>query len=431
MMSAEKNRKIQRDAGPVLENSNQKKTKKQKGKGFSFLKLALFLFILLLISAVAIYAFLDINPVDLLTDGAAGFFHSILKTGSDELKQTVKQIAAYESDEPLSAATVSECLAVASTSSVKVYDPEGREKAYIPVNLKKPFVQSCHNDVLIADIEGRYLALMNDGKLLWEKTTDEDIVNASISADWILLITQSSESGYKRTIRALSRDGQEVSLRNVSNYYPVSAFQYPEFNNSFVVSGIDASSLEANGLFEFLSPAMDQLASIRGDKEVFSGGIPLKKERLLLVGEKSVILIDKTFQPVWEKKMTDSTVTAADILEERYPVIAELHNSILLRENRHETTVRILNDDSSQRAELVMDDIVTGISSNGRTAAVIAGTEVFFINRDGKTMDSFTAKSEIDGVYLAKENLAYVISGGGITRIHVKVSKSLFGLFGN
>ena len=82
MMSAEKNRKIERDTGPVPGKSNRKKTKKQKGRGFSFLKLALFLFILLLISAVAIYAFLDINPVDLLTDGAAGFFHSILKTGS-------------------------------------------------------------------------------------------------------------------------------------------------------------------------------------------------------------------------------------------------------------------------------------------------------------------------------------------------------------
>ena len=402
----------------------------KKVKGFSFLKLTLFLFIVVLIAGVALYSFMGINPADMLVDGLSGLYDRVLTTGKEELSETVKQIVTQDSNERMVCTTVADDLVVATIGSVKIYDSEGREKGYIPVNLKKPYIQSYKKDILVVDLEGRYYSLISDGKLLWEKSTDEDIVNASLSDGWILLITKSQQSGYKRTVRAYSRDGQEVSLRIVSDYYPFAVFHYPEFRKtSFIVAGLDASGLESTGLFEFLDPAMNQEASIRGKKEVFAEGIPIKNNQLLLYGETSLTLIDQGYKTLWEKKLEEVTITCADAIEQKYPVVAELNGELLARERRYETTVRILESDGTEKASLVLDDRVTGISTAGKTAALKAGSEVFFINATGEVMDRYTALSDVSAVYMASENLAYVVSAGTVTRVDVKVTNKFLGIF--
>lgn len=405
------------------------KDKKPKGFGL-FRKLALFLLILIIISGVVLYSFLGINPADILAEGATGLYNKIFTVGAAELSEAVRTVDTYDVNEKVSFATVSDDLLIASISAIKRIDSEGREKGYIPVSLKNPYIQAYKEDLLIADIQGHYFGLVNENRVLWEKTIDEDIVDASISDAWVLLITKSKETGYKRTIRAYSRDGQEISLRNISNYYPYSAVHHPEYSKaSFLISGIEASGLESNGLFDILDPAMNQMASIRGEKEIFLGGFPGKKENLILFGERSITAISREYKTVWENKPTGVTITGANVINMEFPIAAELNNEILSRERRHESTIRIYNDNGSERAHFLLDSKVSGISSEGRTAAVIAGAEVYFVNHNGDIMDLFTAKSDIKSVHLAKEDLAYVAASGTITRIKIKTTHKFLGIF--
>ncbi len=406
-------------------------TKEQKRglKGFGFIKLALFLFIFLLIIGVAIYAFLDINPVNVFNEGINGLYSRIITKSKTELTEKVKIIGTYEDNEYISATTVSNNLVIAEKSSVRVLDMYGNEKTYIPVSLNKPYIQSNKQSAIIADQEGRFLALMNDGKIMWQKSLDEDIVYASISENWILIITDSKEPGYKRRIRAWSLDGQEVSIRSISNYYPVSVRHYPSFGKAtFVVNGVDISGLEANGFLDFLDAAMNQKASIRGDNEVMGKGIPVG-DKLFIYGEKSLFFIDSMFNTVWEKKSDDSLITAAGVIDDKYPVYAQLDTEILSRENRHVTNVSILNQDSTLKEQIVIDGIVTGVVSAGKTAALVSGSEVFFIDSNGDIIDTYTSKMKISGLFLANEKLAYIISEGNITRFNVNVGHKRFGIF--
>ena len=109
--------------------------------------------------------------------------------------------------------------------------------------------------------------------------------------------------------------------------------------------------------------------------------------------------------------------------------MAELNSEVLSRESRNETTVRIFNEDSSERAKLVIDDKVTRIASQGKTAAVQAGPEVFFIDAAGNIMDRYTSKSDITGVYMARDDLAYVLSSGTISRVKVTARQKFLGIF--
>jgi len=412
-----------------MEADNTKST----SKGFSFLKLALFLLILIIVVGVVLYAFLDINPLDALSEGVTGLYNRIFTVGAgeiDALKETVRPVLTFDESENVYCSTVSDNLVAASVSYVKIIDPDGMEKAYIPVTLNKPFVMSYDDDILVADLAGHYFALIVNNRIAWEKNIDEFIVNASISDTWILLITQSQQSGYKRTIRAYSKDGQEVSFRSVSNYYPFSAANYPGYDKaSFAVSSLEASGLEANGIFEILDPTMNQKASIKGENEIFGGCYPLMEERLLIYGEKSIITIDKGCHTVWEKNYDGYTVTAANVINNKFPVASLLNNQEYLRDRHFLTTIQLYNYNGTEKTSFDIDAKVTGIVSKKKTAAVIAESEVLFINEDGQIMDRFTAKSNVTGVYLAKDDLAYVVSADTVSRVNIKVTKKFLGLF--
>ncbi|MGI6084531.1 MAG: DUF5711 family protein [Acetivibrionales bacterium] len=402
-------------------------------RGFSFLKLALFLLIVMIVVGVTLYSFLDINPFDLLSDGVTGFYNRIFTVTTDEidaLKETVKTVQTFEESEKAHCTAVSDNLAVATISSVKIIDPDGMEKAYIPVNLKKPFIQSYADDILVADLAGHYFSLITNNKISWEKNIDEIIVNASISDIWILLITESEQSGYKRTIRAYSRDGQEISLRTVSNYYPFAAMNFPGFNKaSFAVSSIEVSGLEANGLFEFLDPSMNQKASIKGENEIFGGCFPVEGERLFVYGEKSITAVDSGYRTVWEHDFEGFSVTAANVINGKYPITALLNSEVFNRERHHLTTIKIYNSNGTEKTHFDIDAKVTGISSKKKTAAVIAESEVYFINEDGQIMDRHTAKSNVKGVYLARDDMAYIITADAATRVTIKAAKKYLGIF--
>ncbi len=411
-----------------MEADNTKST-----KGLSLLKLALFLSIVIIVSGVVLYSFLDINPLVVLSDGVTGLYNRIFTVSTDEidaLKETVKTVLTFDESENVYCSTVSNNLVVASISSVKIIDPDGMEKAYIPVTLKQPFVQSYSDDTLVADLAGHYFALIINNRIAWEKSIDELIVNASISDSWILLITESKQSGYKRTIRAYSRDGQEISFRSISNYYPFAVMNFPGYNKtSFAVSSLEVSGLEANGLFEFLDPSMNQKASIRGKSEIFGGCFPLMDERLLVYGEKSIMTIDNGFNTVWEKSFEGFSITAANVIQNKYPVVALFNNEEYSRERHHLTTIQVYNNNGTEKTHFDIDAKVTGIASKKKTAAIIAESEVLFINEDGQIMDRYTARSNVSGAYLAKDDLAYIVSSGTVSRVKIKVTQKFLGIF--
>jgi hypothetical protein len=77
----------------------------------------------------------------------------------------------------------------------------------------------------------------------------------------------------------------------------------------------------------------------------------------------------------------------------------------------------------------VLTGKVTSISVKEKTAAIVAGPEVFFINQDGSIMDQYTARSDIKGVYLAKDDTAYIVTTDLITRVKIKTDHKFLGIF--
>jgi thioredoxin reductase len=139
--------------------------------------------------------------------------------------------------------------------------------------------------------------------------------------------------------------------------------------------------------------------------------------------------IDNGFRTVWENNFDGFSITAANVIRGKFPVVALLNSEVLSRDRRHLTTLKIYNDNGTEKTHFDIDAKVTGISSKKKTAAIIAESEVLFINEDGQIMDRYTAKSDVKGVYLASDDIAYVVTADTISRVKVKVTQKFLGIF--
>lgn len=396
---------------------------------FRLSRFLIFLAIVLSVVFVALYSFFNINPLDAIKSGLDGIYQSMIQTVG-ESNQKVTEVFSNDAGEQLSYGALSNGIAVGSVSAVRFIDSDGTERWYVPVTLKKPLIRTVDQDILVADLGGRYFGIIRDGKILWDKTIDMDIVNANFSKDWVLLITKSDQTGYKRTIHAYSRDGQEIAFRNISDYYPISAYHFPQFDAAdFIVCGVETQSLETASLFEFLDLSMNQKGSFRGANEIYTGALPFSEGKLLLSGEKSLICVDKALGTLWNIDLGSDFLTASGITPGGTTVAALLNGEILGREKRQQTALKMINSQGAVTSSTDIDAAVTGVETAGRTIACVAGSEVYFMNDKGEIMDMYTSRSPVDEVCLANEGLAYVIGGGIVVSVKVKVKDKFLGIF--
>lgn len=406
-------------------------TKETAQYRFHLGRFLIFVVLVLSVIGVALYSFFRINPLDVFKTGFGGTYNQVL-TAMEESNQKVMEIP-YDVAAPVSFAALSDNIIVGSISTVKCFDSGGNQLWYVPVSLKKPLVQTYNNDVLVADIGGRYFGIVRDGKILWDKTLDVDIINAGIYENWILVITDSDQVGYKRIIHAFSHDGQEIVFRNISDYYPFVVYHYPGYDHTaFIVCGVETQSLEATSLFEFLDLSMNQRGSIRDTRDredLFAGALPFTDNKLLLYGEKDLICVGKDLGMIWRLDLGNDYLTSCGITPDNTTVAAVLDGEILSREKRTQTSLKAIDSKGSAQEWLVVDAEVTQIRTKGRTIACAAGSEVYFLNGSGEVMDVYTSLSKVDSIHLTAEDLAYVYSGGRLVSVRVNVPRKFLGLF--
>jgi len=399
---------------------------------FHLQRFLIFIVLVLAVIGVALYSFFRINPLDIFRSGFGGTYNQV-RSAVEETNQKVVEIPSDGALEQTSHAVLSDNIIVGSVNSVKCFDKDGNQLWHVPVSLKKHHVQTQANDVLVADIGGRYFGVIRDGVVLWDKTLDMDIVNSGIYENWILVITRSDQAGYKRIIHAFSREGQNIVYRNVSDYYPFAVFHYPSFDHTaFIVCGIDAQSLETTSLFEFLDLSMNQRGSIRdsqGREDLFAGALPFSNERLLLYGEKDLICVGKDLGKIWQVDLGSDYLTACGVTPDDITVAAVLDGEVLNREKRVQTRLKAIDSRGTIQEWLVLDAEVTQIRAKGRTIACAAGSEVYFLNGSGEVLDVYTSLSTVDRVCLASEDLAYVFSGGKLAAVRIDVPKKFLGIF--
>ena len=75
-----------------------------------------------------------------------------------------------------------------------------------------------------------------------------------------------------------------------------------------------------------------------------------------------MMIIDNGFNTVWEKSFAGFSITAANVIKNKYPVVALFNNEAYSRDRHHLTTIQIYNQNDTENSPDI-DAKVTGIVS--------------------------------------------------------------------
>lgn len=375
-------------------------------------------FILLLIMIIGIAAlvylksqnfdFKSINIQDVFKEGIQLKMQEEAKPKETEIPSADKEKHAFT--------TYKDVLIKCTSDNVRGIDKSGNELWSISIAMSNPKVKKSDNDLLVYDLGGRDVMVINGKTVKWSKKIGNNIINADISKSGHVSVIHELK-GYKGAVVVFNLQGNEFFTRSYADNFVFKAAVSPG-GKYVVVNSLDTSGAQASSFIEFMDMLGTKLAGrVLEEEKVFPLIQFIREDILAAVNESSIICFDRSSKEQkekWKKEYKDRVVYSSGTASGKYlfaAVSGEDRQGVF---NTSSTDIKILNAEGKETAQYTVRGKVLNISVNGDIAAVNAGREIFFINTRGKLVGKYTSKVDVSEVHFFNKQEIVVVSKSNV-----------------
>jgi hypothetical protein len=317
----------------------------------------------------------------------------------------------YESKENTAFAVYKDYIVKAGSEGIKLMDKKGTEVWNDSVPVGRPVIRTNGTDLLVADIGGMDVVVVNGKSEKWKEKADGKIINADISQDGHVTIL-SYEKRYGGEATVFDNLGIEIYKAFIADISPISAGVSPS-SREMLVNCINTSGVKAQTSIKLYDT---------GGKEIIKGKIlePLNSiypvmwyagdDSIYFAGDTAVTLVDKTGEQKWTREY--ETVYSA--------CMAGSRNLAVAVNDKAGPELKILGTNGRELASCPIEAEVHNLSSFGNIIAVNTIREAYFINDRGSIIGKYTSKADILEVYFFSRHEAAVVSKNSVTIINIK-----------
>ena len=400
--------------------------KRKKSSGV-FLRILIFLLFLAAICTLLYITLTGLSPKDLLNEDVSSLWQRIVFSYSEDMPQKQLTLSLSEDDSIPELAVQGEVLVVCTPGEVKAFNSDGSERWTIPVRLSVPYITSIGRDVLYADLDGKSFGMIRDGSLFFEKQSENRIYHASLSRDFILLLTKGDETGYTSIMEGYSREGNPVFTSHFTDYTPFAVFHHPESGQkNLIISGISISSLKTNAAIEFITPDMTRLGGIQAEDDLYAIILQLSNGSTAFIGEREMKIVDKDFVTVGSYTSEGNIITAAALESSIDPVLAIFDQKRYETMRQEKTWLRTLSADGVLKRETVIEGRVNRLVAGKDILGIIQDKSVTFIDLAGNFIQTYETGSMINDIKITPNGLAYILADNQIISLRIREKKVLF-----
>lgn len=302
-----------------------------------------------------------------------------------------------------------------TSDNVTGIDRNGNELWSIPIAMSNPRVKQSDNDLLVYDLGGRDIVVINDKSAKWSKKFDNNIINADISESGHVSVVQELK-GYKGSVTVFNLQGNEFFTSTYADNYVLKAIVSPQ-GKYVAVHSVDVSGIQASSFIELKDMLGKSLSGrVLQTGEVFPAVHFIKDEILVAVNDASIICVDKNSKDQkekWRQEYKNRVVYSSQVAG-KYLFAAVSGEEKAGMFNGASTEIKVLTADGKQTAQYVINDKVLNISAYGDVAAVNTGREVYFINTRGKLTGKYTSKVDVGEVHFFNKGEIAAVSKSNV-----------------
>ncbi len=364
--------------------------------------------LLLAITLVSFFAYLRSQSIDPLTFSVQKFFSDSSNVKQLNEPSKVFEIP-YDSKEHPVYGVYSDYLVKCSKDGIRFLDKKGRELWSEGLPLNNPVVKTNGRELLVADIGGRDIYVLNGQSVHWKDKTDASIQNAEIGpGGYVTVITDSTR--YNGEVRVYDGNGIELFRSVIANDFAVTAKISPQ-KDEMVIDLINASGVKSYTYLKFIDINGKELAGKSLPQETslypliwYTGG-----KSLFAVGDGSIVSMDKDKNIQWEKKFTK--IAGAGITGSGRLAVASIGS------NGYE--LKLFSTSGKEYSSTQLKGDVRNISTFEGIVAVNGGREINFFSERGRNLGRFTSMSDITDVLFFSKYQAAVVTKSYIAVVDI------------
>ncbi len=383
---------------------------KNSGSG-GFFRAVLFLMLSLVVMAAAILAYFKSRDMDLENMEFKEVFAGLVSGAEPTEKESEGIKIDFDLTNDTYLGTCREYVVIYSNGEIVGYDLKGKKEWKIQKEMYQPYAAGSGQFLVVADLNGKAVCVINGRQLVWEKDLESPALNAYVNKSGYVSVNTSAE-GYSARVLVFDPYGVEIFRRNYAGRYVFASAVSPE-NREVLVNMVDTEGLKAQTGFEFTDLIGNFIAGINLDTDCI---LPctgyIGQGCVAAAGPCVVACFDSNKKMMWRKEFPlVYGFTAVD---------GEVIATAVAERDARGTSVKVNAYLCSGKTawSYDLDDKVTGMDSYEEIVAVNTGREVLFI-RNGKLFDRYSCMCDIIGISVINRRRAAVITRKGIMIHHI------------
>lgn len=397
------------------EDKVRTRTKVDTAREGGIFKVLIFLILFVVISLTAYTAYLrSTNTGEIDIRESVSSMLSGLLTGQGDTYNAGTKLSSidYVAKERPSFAVYNNMIIKCNVNGISAMNRNGNEQWSVSAIINKPVAKTGGQNVIVADIGGRQVFVVDDKGLKWEKSMEGDIINADINREGYVTVVHKRE-GYKGVVKVFTPGGKEIFERAIADSYVFYGNVMPS-GETVIIQGIDASGIEAASHFEFTDLRGNPFAAIiPSEKRVYPFVFAFENDSFVLLDDTTIVYFDKNRNKMWENEY--QKIYGAGIMNGEY-IIAAVKD----RQTEGVCDVVVMNKSGTVTSRYPLDEKVYGIDTYDDIAAVNTGREVYFINSRGNLFLTYSSISDITEVLFFNRNEAALVTNSNIEIIKIR-----------
>ena len=310
---------------------------------------------------------------------------------------SVKNI--YTNSSVIQTMTLAKNIVTLSSGELKVYDFEGNAKNTIKMKIGNPIYDVEDKYLGIADKNVTKIYLIEDDKLVWEKTLDVTVEKIEVNKNGYMAVV-TKDSVYKSVVLVYSNKGELLLKSYVSNGYVIDTEISPD-NKYLVIGEVDYSKT----YIESTVKVIDIQKAIKSEEgSVVNTFVKDKllvnlkiKENSSIIGQYSDSVVNIGYNKNENKEIYKlSNVYMADIENTRYSFVIKKEEQDDIIKLKNTYVCIIFNESGNEVAKYNIGDTTPkNVIAKLDSIAINLGTELVVINQNGWIKKKYNSSKEI------------------------------------
>jgi hypothetical protein len=389
------------------------KAKRQPGRKFG---IVLFLLLLVVIIAIAFMVYLKSEGIDIKNIKIKELFQNGIFQKSQAPDSEENLEINYEVKEHPAFIVYKDLLVKCETDSFKGINKKGEEVLIRSIGVNNPLIKTNGPELLIADLGGRDIYVMNGWNIKWDEKLSGNIINAEISESGHVTVIHEAK-GFKGVVKVFDPRGIEMFSRNIAENFVLTAKVAPS-GEQLLINSINTSGININPSLEFFDMMGNPFAArTPGENQIFAYASYLDDDSLLTASSSALVYYDKERNEKWRKEFKEIYSVGISLGKYIAAAVSKEGEGNGLEDGLNE--IQIFNRKGQQTAAFQVEGRVENIRTYSDIIAVNTIREVCFINTKGVLVGKYTSKPDIKDVYFFNKLQAAIVTKNSVAIIEI------------